>query len=308
MARAATLQVVDWNNDGRHDLVAGGLDGKVRVYLNSSDGGEPELRTVQFVQDAAGDLIVPTGRSSVAVADLDGDGRKDLLLGNTEGRLFFYANQGTDVAPLFDTGEAVQADGAEIDLPGTPRSRPFVGDYDADGLPDLLVGAADGYVRLFRAATWDTPRSAAPTVDDPGTIYHHVFQIAAAAWQNRIEPTDVTGDELIVPLDALTVINELNDPQYSDPVGLLPDSTPDLPPPYLDVNGDGYCTPVDALIVINRLNAPPVAASSSFAAERIAPAAVAAPDYSAIAAAIDSIMAEDPLRAKIIRLRGEPLV
>ncbi len=278
------------------------MDGKVRLYLNSSDGGEPVLRSEQFVQDASGDLVVPAGRSSVSVADLNGDGRKDLLLGNTEGRLLYYANQGTDAAPVFDAGEALQAEGTEIDLPGTPRSRPFVGDYDADGQLDLLVGAADGYVRLFQATAWDTPRAATPIVDDPGTIYHHVFQIAAAPWQNSIEPTDVTGDDLIVPLDALTVINELNNPQYSDPVGLLPDTSPDVPPPYFDVNGDGYCTPVDALIVINRLNAPPVAAPGvAAAAEPIAVAAVPAPDYSAIAAAIDSVMAEDHKRSTTSR-------
>ena len=41
----------------------------------------------------------PQRCASVAVTDLDGDGRKDLLLGNTEGKLLFYPNLGTDAAP-----------------------------------------------------------------------------------------------------------------------------------------------------------------------------------------------------------------
>ena len=77
----ATLEAVDWNNDGRVDLVAGGLDGKVRVYLNSSATGSPNLNSPILVQAGAGDLSVPSGRASVSVHDLNGDGRKDLFVG-----------------------------------------------------------------------------------------------------------------------------------------------------------------------------------------------------------------------------------
>ncbi|MGM0489328.1 MAG: hypothetical protein ACQESR_21530, partial [Planctomycetota bacterium] len=76
------------------------------------------------------DLVVASGRSSVAVADLNGDGRKDLILGDTEGQLLFYANVETDGVPAFDGSRVIEADGAAIDLAGLPRSRPFVGDFD----------------------------------------------------------------------------------------------------------------------------------------------------------------------------------
>ena len=33
------LIIVDWNNDGRADLVLGGLDGKVHVLLNEATAG-----------------------------------------------------------------------------------------------------------------------------------------------------------------------------------------------------------------------------------------------------------------------------
>ncbi len=93
----------------------------------------------------------PAGRSSPALMDLDGDGRKDLLVGNTNGAILLYPNQGSDAAPSFSTYEYVTADGVEIDLPGTPRSRPCITDWTGDGLPDLLVGAGDGRVHLFQS-------------------------------------------------------------------------------------------------------------------------------------------------------------
>jgi hypothetical protein len=75
------------------------------------------------------------------------------------------------------------------------------------------------------------------------------------SWQNPGNRLDVTADGNVVPLDALVVINELNDPQYSAADGKLPTVLPSTaPPPFLDVDGDGYCTPRDALIVINYLH------------------------------------------------------
>ena len=190
----------------------------------------------------------------------------------------------------------------EIDLTGIPRSRPVVGDLDADGLPDLLVGAGDGRVHWYRATSWDTPRSEPEQVGNAGEIYHHLFQVSAAAWQNPIEPLDVTGDHAIVPLDALTVINELNIPQHTDELGQLQTPPAGPLPAYLDVNGDGYCTSIDALLVINQLNT--WAAQSSTVAPLAATPAVelaAPPSGSDTAAAIDFIFAQEADTLRKIR-------
>jgi len=126
------------------------MDGKVRVMLDQATTGWPDFREVEFLLDDGNELFVPSGRSSVAVADLDGDGRKDLVAGNTDGELLLYGNVGTDALPEFEGYTAILADDQPINLPGSPRSRPFIGDVNADGIVDLLIGSADGLVRLYR--------------------------------------------------------------------------------------------------------------------------------------------------------------
>ncbi|HYW78001.1 MAG TPA: VCBS repeat-containing protein, partial [Thermoguttaceae bacterium] len=177
----ATLDIVDYNNDGQYDLVLGALDGRVRVYLNEAAAGAADFQSELVVADGPDDLIVPSGRSSVAVYDLNGDGRKDLVLGNTEGQMLFYANTGSDAQPTFDGSQPLRANGEIINLTGTPRSRPFVGDFDGDQIADLLIGSADGLVRLYTGR----PEAAAGRQEDiidgePGGQFVHTFFVATS--------------------------------------------------------------------------------------------------------------------------------
>ncbi len=81
-------------------------------------------------------------------------------------------------------------------------------------------------------------------------------------WHNAALPMDVNGDQNITPLDAVTVITQLN----AGRGGVLTSASPisranfmaaagDSRPSYVDVNNDGALTPLDAVLVVNRLNA-----------------------------------------------------
>ncbi|MDA1054729.1 MAG: dockerin type I domain-containing protein [Planctomycetota bacterium] len=69
-----------------------------------------------------------------------------------------------------------------------------------------------------------------------------------AQWHNLAMPLDVTGDNLISPLDVLVIINALNNGGARP---LRPPRTGDFS---YDTNGDGTLSPIDALLVINFLN------------------------------------------------------
>lgn len=74
-------------------------------------------------------------------------------------------------------------------------------------------------------------------------------------WQNPGQPLDIDNSGGVEPLDALLIVNELNNPRYSNrnllprPIGA---STFNFP--YLDADGSNGVEPLDALLIINRLN------------------------------------------------------
>ncbi len=100
---------------------------------------------------------------------------------------------------------------------------------------------ADSFVyRVFDGQLRSTDVTVTINIDAPPPPSH----------QNPSNRLDVNADGRITPIDALLVINLLNDPTRPRDVRLLP-----APPAYFDVDGTGLVTAGDALLVINHLNA-----------------------------------------------------
>ena len=118
----ATPTIADWNSDGKKDLVVGSIDGKIHIFLNKNTDAEPDFVFRSFALEDYLVLVVPGLRSSPEILDLDSDGRKDILTGNTNGQLLLYSNVGTDKEPLFSGYVPVDSNAVEIDLGGNPRS------------------------------------------------------------------------------------------------------------------------------------------------------------------------------------------
>jgi large repetitive protein len=101
VAGFSTPIAVDWNNDGKMDIVCGDLTGHVHLFLNSGEGRGP-LFEKRMMVEVGGEPIQLGPRSIVEVADLNGDGRKDLLIGNRFGMVYALINIGADDRPVFD--------------------------------------------------------------------------------------------------------------------------------------------------------------------------------------------------------------
>ncbi len=209
----ATPFLIDWDDDNKLDLVVGGMDGFIHVYYNCGCGGSvPQhfsTSTVEgvFVQMNGQNLRVPSDRSSPVVLDLDGDGNKDLLTGNTNGQILFYKNVGMDSLPAFSGYSPVQSNGVAIDLPSTPRSRPSICYWTEpnDGYWDLLVGAGDGKIRLYRGI----PKQG--DFDGDGDLDSNDLTILAKAMDQPVPPegstADLNKDGVVNIFDVLLFVN-----------------------------------------------------------------------------------------------------
>ncbi|MBI5181599.1 MAG: VCBS repeat-containing protein, partial [Nitrospirae bacterium] len=83
--------VVDWNDDGKKDIITGSGPGEVSIFRNKGTNKEPSFAEEQKIN--GGDLDVGD-YSSPAMVDWDGDGLKDLVVGGKNGKVFLFLNVG----------------------------------------------------------------------------------------------------------------------------------------------------------------------------------------------------------------------
>ena len=130
----------DLNGDGLPDLVLGGASGQLLLYLNA---GSKERMAFKSVPES----ILPTTKrasSAPALADLDGDGDLDLIVGDRTGRLELIRNVGSPKSPRWRSEDVFFQ---RIDVGS--NAVPTFYDVDGDGDLDLLVGNSLGNVVLF---------------------------------------------------------------------------------------------------------------------------------------------------------------
>ncbi len=141
--------VVDWNNDGLLDLLIANeaTNQGIRLYLNSGTTSVPVLTTWTYIQSNG--TNINRYRCCPQVYDMNGDGRKDLIMGENDARIYYYENTGTDAAPVFSAFEVIQSNGSPLDL--YSGTRLWVNDWNEDGFPDLLVSDFNGFVHVFIA-------------------------------------------------------------------------------------------------------------------------------------------------------------
>lgn len=174
-AGAALGAIADLNGDGKAEILvgapgsdAGGLDsGAAYVVWGRSADSPVTLASVatgtrgfRITGEAAGDAA---GSAIVAVGDLNGDGKADMLVGAPgsdaggvdAGAAYVVFGKGTGTAvSLADV--ALGSGGYRItgafDGEQAGATLAALGDVNADGLGDMLVGAADGVYILYGKA------------------------------------------------------------------------------------------------------------------------------------------------------------
>jgi hypothetical protein len=142
VAGAAAPALGDWDGDGDLDLLVGGTGGVLRVFENS---GSPVImnwveRTTNFSGMAA--AWTNRARPRPALGDWSGDGRADLAIGDSTGRVRIVSSSTNFLSP------AAPAVSYELAVGGT-SALPAFAQCSADTRLDLLVLLPDGTVNVF---------------------------------------------------------------------------------------------------------------------------------------------------------------
>jgi len=143
--------MIDYNNDGRSDLLVGNGDGSLLYYANQGSNADPFFTSPEAIENVYGMPLAVESHAKPFLIDWDGDNKKDILLGSGRGTIHYYHNEGSDQYPLFSSPQLVKT--GEGPLTVESHASPFVADWDGDGRKDLLVGDGEGYTHLFRNST-----------------------------------------------------------------------------------------------------------------------------------------------------------
>ncbi|MDY7110199.1 MAG: VCBS repeat-containing protein [Planctomycetota bacterium] len=173
MCQGACPCVVHWDGDGRKDLLVGLADGHVRLFLNVNTDDDPIFDEGRYIMVGEGEPqeLDVGARAVPTVGDFDRDGKKDLLVGALDGKFHVFINEGAHHDPVFHEEIIIPApDGEDLVVP-SQRSSPFVGDFNGDGMVDLLTGNTEGELLFYRGweYSWDRYLDAAGVrIDLPG--------------------------------------------------------------------------------------------------------------------------------------------
>jgi hypothetical protein len=150
-------RAIDWNADGKTDLVVG-AGGGVWIYTNTGTKMMPSFAPGVRVKAAGVNVSSGDNEAPIALADITGDGVRDLVVCDAGRKLRVYRNTaGADATPVYAGATVLKhANGNDFVC---PDRRFDLGDWNGDGLPDLVTGTFSGAVQLFlNLGTAESPR------------------------------------------------------------------------------------------------------------------------------------------------------
>lgn len=152
--RQVSPALVDWNDDGRLDLLLGWEEQLLWYQLRGMAlrGGEGmRLADGTKIAEAIRQVAPEVGHLAPAVGDVDGDGDEDLLLGGDDGSVWWLERTADDGGYRWAAPRQLSAGGSPVEVGS--RARPCVLDWEGDGHKDVLIGQGEGELWLLRGSS-----------------------------------------------------------------------------------------------------------------------------------------------------------
>lgn len=144
--------VMDWDGDGKADILVAG-NKRVWFYKNSGTRQKPGFDDPAEVRDASGKPLETDG---IALYRPTSKARPSLVVRHNDGTLsLFDVRPSKGGASLTEKGKILQSDSSNFHCPSNSFT---FGDYDNDGLADLLAGDNGGIYLYRNTGTASSPK------------------------------------------------------------------------------------------------------------------------------------------------------
>ena len=143
----STPAFADINKDNKIDLLVGEVNGTLKYFLNESANG-----TITFTAKTAASENpfngIDVGLNSYPVfTDVNGDRKKDLVVGRSAQELNYYLNESTDSAIVFTPKTNTENPFDGLSMGG--NSAPVFFDINGDNKLDLILGEGEGNLNFY---------------------------------------------------------------------------------------------------------------------------------------------------------------
>jgi hypothetical protein len=135
--RCAAADLGDWDRDGREDLIVGGEDGLLRVYLNEGQAKGGVFGTETLVRSPEGLYRSPGGHAQPAFAPHTDTSLDMLAVGGGSGEVYLAPRTAAGLL----TPHRLTAGGRPLALTGLTTVSSC--DYDLDGDTDFFIGVRE---------------------------------------------------------------------------------------------------------------------------------------------------------------------
>lgn len=226
-----TPSVVDWNGDGRLDIVAGNSEGRVLFFENIGSDEDPKFLPGVAIEAGGREIFIQGGyRGSIQgmpearwgyaksnVVDWNQDGLYDIVMGDITGGYSIYINRGTPTEPKLDPAQPLYHDGLE--LVGHWRVRPavaHVGDETA-----LIIVDGEGHLHLYWRVDDYNVRDGGKLRLDDGSLISGAVEYAGHTGRLMLDLADWDGDGVLDLVIGTGRVNGVPNPVTGFPMPTL---------------------------------------------------------------------------------------